>query len=33
MTKRVDNNEVVKAQQDYINAETEAIVNLTNRVE
>lgn len=33
MTKRVDNNEIVKAQQDYTNAETEAIMNLSARVE
>ena len=33
MTKRADNNEVIKAQNDYNNAETEAIFTLTNRKE
>lgn len=33
MTKRVDNNEIVKAQQDYNNAEAEALMNLSSRIE
>lgn len=33
MTKRVDNNEIVKAENDYLIAEKEALVNLSTRVE
>lgn len=33
MTKRAENGEIVKAQQDYINAENEALMNMSSRIE